>query len=587
MDNILELIIKARDEASDTLKKVGGSIDEAQKKASDMSKNFKAAGAIITGAGIAGVAMMKDWTNAASEAQVEMAKVDSIVKAVADGNQTAFTNIKKYVDEAAASYVQLGFDDETTALSFAKLFQSTMDTNEANKLLAVSADLARYKNVDLGTATTAVLKATQGSTKELKAMGVELKDGATATENIATLQGIVAGQSEAFSNTYAGAMERMKIKTANLKEQLGDRLIPIVTNVVDKIGSFVDKLNAINPSLLDTIVKVTAFGTAFALIAGPILMFIGFLPAIGAGLSLLFSPITLIVAGVALLAAGVFLLIQNWGKVTEFFTKLWADITKIFNDAVAWLGQMVLTIITAFLNFPLMVAQAYYNFFFVTIPYYVGYIIGFLSTAIPQLVENVIAWFAVLPERVGAIWQAVKDWVVQKATALWTWIKTEIPTWPGKIYDFIKSIPDKVSTVFQSAKEFAIQKMNDMLDGVSKIWDGIRSIFDGIINKAKEAWEWATKAFKSGNEAGKVAGSRAIGGWIDQTAPYLMHAGEFVLSKNMLSGTQPIPTSVLGSLGGGQSVSTYNQPINVYATVNNGMDVQTLAYQIGYQLRNR
>lgn len=67
------------------------------------------------------------------------------------------------------------------------------------------------------------------------------------------------------------------------------------------------------------------------------------------------------------------------------------------------------------------------------------------------------------------------------------------------------------------------------------------------------------------------------GGYVPQTGLALVHQGEYVLSRDMLAGRQ----------AAGVPVSNYNQPINVYATVANDVDLNYLAYKLAYELRNR
>ena len=57
----------------------------------------------------------------------------------------------------------------------------------------------------------------------------------------------------------------------------------------------------------------------------------------------------------------------------------------------------------------------------------------------------------------------------------------------------------------------------------------------------------------------------------------MLHAGEFVLSKDMLEGRKNIPSQVQ---------NTFNQPINIEATMSSEMDFDLLGYKLAWELRN-
>lgn len=663
-DNIIEIIIKAKDLASSEIEKLGKTVDKQANKIDQLGKTFQKAGLLLTGIGVGGAAIMNTWVTSAGEAEVEMAKVNAIIETVAEGNKVAFSNITKYVTEASNAYIKLGFDDESTALSFAKLFQATMDTNEANKLLALSADLARYKNVDLETATIAVLKASQGSTKELKAMGLEIDDNATATQNLAKIQGVVAGQAQAYSKTYQGAMAQMKVSTDNLKEALGERLLPMVTSFADKITGVVQALNNMNPKVLDLVVKITAMITAFGLTVGPLMTIVGtfmrfgkVLAAIGGAIaSVGAGPILIVIgviAGLIAIIIGVVQAIKNWDKIKEFANNAWnaikqfvvnaknaigsfisntidsvtnffiglgTSISTWFNNLLTSIGTFILSAIAFFQSLPQKIGELLYNFFFVTIPFQVGYMIGYISTAVPKMIDNFILWVTqlvrIIPLKfdemvqnvilglvnwwtwlstsipvwwasftqwvvdlalgVAQQFQNMWTWVTEKLTALWTWISTEVPTWPGKFIAWLQTLPDKIAEIFNNAKERAIE--------IAKgLYEGVKGWFDSVINWLKDIWNWGNKAaesisnaFNKGKNAGAVQGTRALGGWIDKTGLYLMHQGEYVMSTGMLKGTQR------------SEINNYSKSptVNLYATVNNAVDMKKLAYSLAYELRN-
>ncbi len=594
-ERILQVILKARDEASAKIEEVGDKITKTGSLVEKMASKFRIAGGVMIGAGVAGGAMMLDWVNKAADAQTEMARVDAILENTAktiNDQAMSYDKLKQITSEVSDAYIKLGFDDETTAGVFAKNLSITKDTAEAQKLLGLQADLARDRGIGLAEAGKAVTMAMMGSARILKTYGIELEDGATKEQIFAALQEKIGGSAEKASGTYKVAMERMGVQITNVKEKLGERLIPTITTFVDKISTVVDRLNKMDPRMFDTVVKVTALATAFLLVGGPILMIIGFLPMLAAGFGILFTTVLPIVAIIAGLAAVAFLLYkawtENWGGIQEkvqsvisFLSTLPETVSSIINQVILWFQQLpmnlsiiVENIILWFQQLPDRIWLFLYDLFFIKIPFVIGFIAGWLSLQIPLLIGNIITWFSELPGKVYEIFQSVYNWISDRIMAAWNWLSTELPTWPGKIYDFIKSIPEKVKQVFEEAKKWAIDKMTELYNGVKSIWEKVVGLFNSIREAAERAWEAAKKGF----EAGKgIIGSRQFGGPIFETGPYLLHRGEFVMSRDMLAGRQPAPA---------YATTNYNSPITINVASVRGMeDIDSIAHRLDFYLR--
>lgn len=218
-DATLTLILKAKDLAS---KEVGG-----------LGKAFGNLGSTAKLAAIGGVGLlvgfMGEAVGAAIEESKNIAKLDAALKANVkgyDGNRAA-------IEKVIAAREGLSFSDDSLRESLAILVTSTGDVTKAQELQATAMDLARMKGVDLATASTAIAKATQGSTKELKALGLEVKDGATATEILGQVQKATAGQAEAYAGTMAGKWETFNNKLGDVVEDIGGLLLPIISALMD------------------------------------------------------------------------------------------------------------------------------------------------------------------------------------------------------------------------------------------------------------------------------------------------------------------------------------------------------------------
>ena len=172
------------------------------------------------------------------------------------------SDLKKSVDEAASAAVKMGFDDEDAMISKAKLLQVTNDAKKATDAFQVAMDLARFKGIDLDSATQAVTLALGGNVKMLKQLGVEIPENVKDMDILGEVHNKVAGQAEAFANTSEGAAERYKVTMENLQETIGKAVLPVVTQFFSRVSDFLQSerltewITAIRKGFNDYVVPV-------------------------------------------------------------------------------------------------------------------------------------------------------------------------------------------------------------------------------------------------------------------------------------------------------------------------------------------
>lgn len=238
--NELQILVKLKDEASSAFQTVGKNFEDTGKNMSktvgvlstDVSGFAKVLGGLAVGAGAAVVGFLYSSAKAAGEAEVAMARVDSMLRTMGDSAMANRSAILKAADAA----VRLGFDDEDTAQSITKLYQRTKDLTQAQALNNLAMDLARGKNIDLSEASNLVGQVLSGNGRVLKQYGIELNDSLTPLEALKQLQTQVAGQAEAFSKTFQGQMQVLAVNFTNIKEIIGSALL-------DALGPFVKQFN--------------------------------------------------------------------------------------------------------------------------------------------------------------------------------------------------------------------------------------------------------------------------------------------------------------------------------------------------------
>lgn len=327
----IDIVIKAEDQASRTF-------DSISDKVKSFGVAFTAAGAVITGA-------MAFAVKAASDAQVQMQGVDTILNAMKDAGKVAADSIGNYREEivkASQAALNLGFDDEATALSITKLFQRTNDLKEAISLNNLAMDLARSKHIDLATAGNLVGLVLSGNSRILKQYGIDIKDTASPAEALVELQTKLKGTAEDYAKTFAGQSEALKEKLNNIVETVGAKLLPILTELAEKITPIVEKIvqwMGEHDKLTQAIViGVAALGALMAVL-GPLLLI---LPALVTGIQLVGSaliflsanPIVLIIAGIVALIAVIVLMITHWKETREIALSVWSSIKLVVGGAM-------------------------------------------------------------------------------------------------------------------------------------------------------------------------------------------------------------------------------------------------------------
>lgn len=228
----LKAIINAKDEAASAIKSFSDNIKDAKNSVAELAEGialgqlaYDAFKKVISEA----TELVKESISAATEAESSDIKVNAIL-------QTMNTSLNEQADLFATvseRAIQLGFDDETAAESMARLWQVTGDTNIAQEALATAMDVARYKGIDLESATQALILAFGGSSRMLTQLGIDLEDNASKTEILGAIQEKTGGMAEAMADSTEGAMDRMDEAIENTKESLGAIFLPVVESVAN------------------------------------------------------------------------------------------------------------------------------------------------------------------------------------------------------------------------------------------------------------------------------------------------------------------------------------------------------------------
>lgn len=486
-DKVLSIILRAKDEASETIKNVG---KQTSGLADILSGSFKNA-AIVSGVALAGLATEAVRSiGAFQDSQKVMAQTEAVLRSTkgaagvtaeeisnlagrlqrmtgisdetvqsAENMLLTFTNIGSKVFPDATKTVldmsvALGQDTKNSAIQLGKALNDPINGVTALRRVGVTFTESQKEQI----------RAFQESGQLMEAQKLVLKE----------LQTEFGGSAEAAGKTFAGQLSILKESVGNLEEKFGELLANAIGPLIPKFQAVVDVVTQITEGgadlgdLTDTLSEL--FGT-FGLTVGRVIEFLAahkeVLIAVGGALAGIFS-IAVIAATVAML--------------------------------------------------------------------------GFIGLSLP-----VMAFFALIGAGVAL---AIVYWDKLVATA---------KSITKAIGDFFSNLGQTISGVIGGIIGDIRNMVNSVIDHINKLIRGVNTV-----------------GGKLGLGSIKIPEIPKFeqGGYVPRTGLAQLHEGEFVLSKDMLAGRQASP------------VSNFNQPINIYATVNNDMDLDALGYRISWHLRN-
>lgn len=155
---------------------------------------------------------------------------------------------RKAVAELVDSYENLGFGSEKAADAYSVLITATGNVAQSNRLLALSADLARAKNMSMEEAARSLIRAQNGNARVFKEFGIVLDSNKPKAQAVADamaqLEQRLGGQAQAYAKTFAGQVAILNENLGDLFEAIGMKVLPVLNKFVSGLnntGSWVRK----------------------------------------------------------------------------------------------------------------------------------------------------------------------------------------------------------------------------------------------------------------------------------------------------------------------------------------------------------
>jgi tape measure domain-containing protein len=599
--NVLQLILRVRDEASQELQKFSGTLD---KMGDNFEKNLGKAGAMSAGILTAlGLMTKAALTNAASYEQNRVSletmlgsadRAKDLLRELSDfasktpfelptvvegskqllGYGIAANKVMPILDMLGDVAATVGADKFPTLITALGQVQAKGELSSrqllqfTNSGVGLGAELQKMFGVTQETMNNMIGDGKIGFTEVTKALQNMTSQGGMyfqGMENQAkSLNGIIANISDSVGRSI-----RQLVGIDSQGDIREGSLFAVVKDAAEK---FLVVLEKVTPVVTDFITKMMQHKEVVMAIAGAlggllVLALIALISAIGGAL-IVMAEFVIVGAAIGLAVGFIIAHFNEWkAKAIEVI-----DYIKTIPAAI---GEFVKGIINWFIQLPGSIKQFFLDLFLIDIPFAVGYVAGYLSKAIPDMIAGVGAWFESLPARISqgliSFGNAVKD----KVLSIGSFIQEQFSQMPDRINAFISRIPSVMADVFERAKQAVLDKITGIWKGVTGTLKKIGDMLSGIVSGGGNIVEKIVNAAKAGFTAGQDA--YAEGGYVRRTGSALVHQGEFVLSRDMLTGQSAIPASV---------AETFNQPINIQAVMNSEMDLNLLGYRLAWALRN-
>ena len=240
---------------SEGMAKAQASID---KFAQSIGTSSTRIGVALAAAGAAITGVMALSVKAIVAEQAGITNLATALKAVG----VEYDEVKESLEELiAVQQAKTAFADDQQREAFSELISITGDYNASLRLLPLAMDLARGKNMDLVSASMLLGRVQTGNMELLARYGIQVREGANATEALAMIQERYGGRAEAYGKQVAGALDNIKNNVGDLSETIGTHLEPVIGAAAKTVNTIIVGLKdwmEVHPMLSKAVVFTTS-----------------------------------------------------------------------------------------------------------------------------------------------------------------------------------------------------------------------------------------------------------------------------------------------------------------------------------------
>lgn len=412
----------------------------------------------------------------------------------------------------AAALTEMGFGINASVGFLSKLNKSGLDSSAVMSGLKKALAKATSEGKTMDQALSDLQKQLQDASSDTEAMQAvmdlfgnkagpaltaAIRDGRLSFDEFSnTIQDWGDATSTTFDATL-DATDRFRVVMNNVKDvgaEVGATLLESLTPAIESVGEAVQKAaewwSGLDESQQKTILTVAgvvaAIGPALTIVnklgrgISTVMTFAsgltssiaaagGLIPAITAlGSTLL--PVIGVIAGVAAAIAAVIVVIQNWDKITAWFSKTWETVTTGVSDAATAVGDLVSE---KWNNIKEWTSEAWSN-----VKETVSNAWNNVKTTVSDAVNKVGSW-------VSEKWDNIKA----KTKETWDNVKAKVAESGGGIKGIIKTAVDGYQNIWQTGfnaiSNLTGGKLGEVVTKVTSKLNDIKGAFSSMIESAK------------------------------------------------------------------------------------------------------
>jgi hypothetical protein len=343
-DQSLTIVLKARDEFSDTLEGVGKKLKTLQPTFQKMA----AAGTVAFG-GIALAAKRSlDAFEEHETATVRLAQLLRTSRGASDAQIKALVDQAEALERVGVVSADVTKVAQGTFATFDLEADSIRQLTPAFLDMVVSERGVNATTEDMISFANGLGQALQGNFQSLTQRGFILDENTkamiengTETERVAALVNVLnstyEGMNEAQRNTSAGMEKGLLMTFQRMEQAIGAGLAPAVESLSEKVLPVLDRFAAwveTNPDLAANIMLVAG---AFAAVVAAVGALGLLLPAIVTGFALLLGPAGAIIGLMAAIGLAVYAVIRQFEEIKESSIAVWTALKAVFAQGANFL----------------------------------------------------------------------------------------------------------------------------------------------------------------------------------------------------------------------------------------------------------
>jgi hypothetical protein len=182
-----------------------------------------------------------DAVKAFAEDDAAAQKLATTLQNTTGATDAQVASVEKFISETSRA---AAVADDQLRPALDSLVRGTGNVTKAQDLLSLALDVSAGTGKDLGAVSDALSKAFNGNLGPLKkldpALANLIKSGATTDEVFAAMSETFKGQASTAANTTQGKMKNLGIQMGELKESIGQAVLPLVEKMLPALQAFSD-----------------------------------------------------------------------------------------------------------------------------------------------------------------------------------------------------------------------------------------------------------------------------------------------------------------------------------------------------------